>query len=206
MWNMKAVVALLILSTVSTFGQNNCVLKLEKDSIQVYTCELPDSKYKKIKTTFSLSASPEQLINMLLDIDHLGKWQYRTVSAQLLKKINDKEIIYYTEVSAPVIDNRDFIIHLKINRVANEREWTVTATSIPDFIPPKKNVVRIPMSRAIWKIKEDKPNKLTIEYVIEIDFGGILPAWVVNSLAHKAPYETFISMKEEITKYPASSY
>jgi fatty-acid desaturase len=40
-----------------------------------------------------------------------------------------------------------------------------------------------------------------VEYVIEIDFGGVVPVWVVNSLAHKAPYETFKSMKEQIGRY-----
>jgi hypothetical protein len=191
--------------SLSAFAQIDCSLKLDKDSIQVYTCGSESSKYKTIKTNFTLTASPHQLIAMLLDIDHLGNWQYRTTSAKLLKKISDHEIIYYTEVNAPVIDNRDFIIQLKIEERSHLKEWVVTAISLPDYLPAKENVVRIPMSKAIWKVKEVKPGKLDVEYVIEIDFGGVIPAWVVNSLSHKAPYETFKSMREQIGSYPIKS-
>jgi START domain len=199
-WPMRYMIVAFLLLSLTVTAQTNCVLKLNKDSVQVYTCGKENSKYKTIKATFNLTASRSQLINMLLDIDHLGDWQYHTVSAQLLKKISDHEIIYHTEVDGPVIDNRDFIIHLKINEPVNN-EWIITGTSMPDYIPRKEKVVRIPMSKAVWKIKEVKSGQLAVEYVIQIDFGGVIPAWVVNSLAHKAPYETFKSMREKIGRY-----
>jgi len=202
---MKSSIALIIVSSFSTFGQKNCILKVDKDSIQVYACGSENSKYKIIKAKFDVAATPEQLVAMLLDIDHLVDWQYSTASAQLLKKINDHEIIYYTEVNAPVIDNRDFVIHLLIDR-SIDRKITVTATSLPNYIPAKDKVVRIPMSKAVWKITEESKNKLSIEYVIEIDFGGVVPGWVVNSVAHKAPYETFKSMREKIGRYKSAAY
>jgi START domain len=199
--HMKSLTVLFLLASLGVAAQTNCALKLNKDSIRVYTCGNESSKYKIIKVKFNLTANRSQLMAMLLDIDHLGDWQYRTVSAQLLKKISDNEIIYHTEVDGPVIDNRDFIIHLKIDDAPTNREWTITATSLPDYIPKKENVVRIPMSKAVWKIKEVKNGQLAVEYAIQIDFGGVIPAWVVNSLAHKAPYETFKSMREKIEKY-----
>ncbi len=194
-------IVLLFVSSLSTFAQKDCSLKLNKDSIRVYTCGNESSKYKIIKANFNLTANRSQLTAMLLDIDHLGDWQYRTVSAQLLKKISDREIIYHTEVDGPVIDNRDFIIHLKIDEATDAKEWAITATSLPDYIPKKEKVVRVPMSKAVWKIKEEKTGQLSVEYAIQIDFGGVIPAWVVNSLAHKAPYETFNSMREGIKRY-----
>jgi START domain len=200
-WQMKSLTILFLLASLGVAAQTNCSLKLNKDSIRVYTCGHESSKYKTIKVNFNLTANRSQLIAMLLDIDHLGDWQYRTVSAQLLKKVSDSEIIYHTEVDGPVIDNRDFVINLKIDEAPANNEWTITATSMPDYIPKKEKVVRIPMSKAVWKIKEEKKGQLAIEYVIQIDFGGVIPAWVVNSLAHKAPYETFKSMREKIGNY-----
>ncbi len=200
-WQMKSLAVLFLLASLGAIAQTNCTLKLNKDSIRIYTCGNESSKYKTIKVNFTLTANRSQLIAMLLDIDHLGDWQYRTVSAQLLKKISDREIIYHTEVDGPVIDNRDFVINLKIDEAPTNHELTITATSLPDYIPRKEKVVRIPMSKAVWKIKEEKKGQLAVEYVIQIDFGGVIPAWVVNSLAHKAPYETFKSMREKIGSY-----
>jgi hypothetical protein len=198
---MKYFTVILLLLSLTVAAQTDCALKLNKDSIQVYSCPTQNSKYKIIKVNFNLIANRSQLIAMLLDIDHLGDWQYHTVSVQLLKKISDREIIYHTEVDGPVIDNRDFVIHLKIDEAPASQELTITATSLPDYIPKRERVVRITMSKAVWKIKEEKKGQLAVEYVIQIDFGGAIPAWVVNSLAHKAPYETFKSMREKIGNY-----
>jgi hypothetical protein len=198
---MKYFTVILLLLSLTVAAQTDCVLKLNKDSIQVYSCPTQNSKYKTIKVNFTLHASYKQVESMLMDIDHLGEWQYRTSSAKLLKKISEHEIIYHTEVNAPVIDNRDFIIQLKIDENKTTHELSITATSLPDYLPKVKNVVRVPMSKAVWKIREEKKGKLSVEYIIEIDFGGTIPAWVVNSLAHKAPYETFKSMREMIGKY-----
>lgn len=201
---MKFIAVALLLLSLTVAAQVDCTLRLEKDSIRVFTCPSENSKYKIIKATFELEARFDQLEKMLLDIDHLADWQYRTTSAQLLKTIGPNEIVYHTEVSAPVIDNRDFVIHLKVEKKTSD-EWHITATSQPDFIPEKENVVRIPFSKATWTVKEKTPRRLSVEYVIEIDFGGAVPAWVVNSLAHKAPYETFRAMKEKIGTYRVDS-
>lgn len=201
---MKLITVALLLLSLTVAAQVDCTLKLEKDSIQVFTCRSTNSKYKIIKANFELAASPEQLQRMLLDIDHLGDWQYKTASAKLLKTISPQEIIYHTEVNAPVIDNRDFVIQLKIERKASD-EWIISAICLPTFIPAKEDVVRIPMSKAFWHVKEKTRGMLSVEYVIEIDFGGMVPVWVVNSLAHKAPYETFKSMKEQIGRYAENS-
>ncbi len=183
-----------------SFAQKNCQLKLDKDSIQVYTCDPENSKFKTIQSKFYLKASQRQLKAMLLDVNHLADWQDQTVSAKLLKKVNENEIIYHTEVKAPVVDNRDFVIRLTIQQV-NAHEMRVTLVSIPDYIPKQKNVVRVPMSRAVWVVKEIKPGQLLVNYSLEIDLGGTLPAWVVNSLSHKAPYQTFMNMQAKIGNY-----
>lgn len=196
---MKRIV-IIVLFPIAVFAQKNCQLKLDKDSIQVFTCDPENSKYKIIQSKFFLKASQRQLKAMLLDVDHLGEWQDQTVSAKLLKKVNENEIIYHTEVKAPVVDNRDFVIRLTIQQISAS-EMRVTLVSIPDYIPKVKNVVRVPMSKAVWVVKDVKPGRLSVHYSLEIDLGGTLPAWVVNSLSHKAPYQTFMSMKAKIGKY-----
>ncbi len=197
---MKWVLLMLLQISFSANAQKNCQLKLDKDSIQVYTCKSENLKYNIIKSKFSLHATQQQLKHMLFDVAHLGAWQDQTISASLLKKVSDNEIIYYTEVKAPVVSNRDFVIKLTYQQVG-AHEMKVTLISIPDYIPKKKNVVRVPMSKAVWIVKEEKPGRLFIQYSLEIDLGGNLPIWVINSLSHKAPYDTFKRMKEEIRNY-----
>ena len=44
-----------------------------------------------------------------------------------------------------------------------------------------------------------------VEYTIDIDLGGAVPPWLVNLVAHQAPYERFKALKENIEKHRGRS-
>jgi hypothetical protein len=200
----STILFLLALATcVYAYGQKDCDLKLDKDSIRVYMCELPHSKYKSVKSLFQVHSSLSQLTAMVLDIDHLGEWQYKTASARVLKKISEHELIYYTEATSPIgINNRDFIIWLAIHQDPATRVLKIDALSMPDYLPAKPKVVRVPFSRAQWIVRPLNQSTLEVEYHIEIDLGGAIPPWLVNLVAYQAPYETFRDMRKLIGRYP----
>jgi len=194
----------LLLSLIIQTGlsQVDCKLEQEKDSIKVYTCPRPDSRYKTVRSTFTVNSTLSQLAAALLDIDQYGNWQYKTVSARILKSVSERELVYYTEVEAPVLtSNRDFVIRLTIDPDPMTKGIIVEAVSIPEYLPPVANVIRVPYSRARWNIKPVAPGKMAVEYMIDIDLGGSVPPWIVNMVAPKAPYETFKALREIISQY-----
>ncbi len=187
-------------------AQPECSLELDKDSILVYTCAQANSKYKSVKSIFTITSSLSQLAAALLDIEHYDTWQYKTVSARVLKKVSDREVIYYTEVAAPVLtDNRDFVIRLTLDPDPMTQGMIVDAVSLPDYIPAVDGVIRVPYSRARWRVIPIGAGKLSVEYTIDIDLGGSVPPWVVNLVAPKAPYETFKALREKISDYSGRS-
>lgn len=193
---------LAFLATMDCVAQENCELRLNKDSIKVYTCIRENSKFKAVRSTFELNSSLPQLAAMVMDIDHLGDWQYKTVSAKVLKKVSDHELIYYTEVAAPIFtSNRDFVIHLSLNQDPRTRVLTIDLVSIADYIPPKEGIVRVPFSKARLTVKPLSASRLSAEYFIEIDLGGAVPAWLVNIVAPQAPYETFKALRAQVREY-----
>ena len=197
---------LFLLSPFLAAAQTECLLELEKDSIKVYTCARSDSRYKSVKVTFTVNSTLPQLAAALMDVDGYKVWQYKTESARILKRASDRELIYYTEVSAPVLTtNRDFIIRLTLDPDPTTKGMIVEAVSLPDYLPPVENVIRVPYSRAIWRITRAGVGKLTVEYSIDIDLGGSVPPWTVNMVAPKAPYETFKALREIIGKYKGQS-
>ena len=58
---MKWILIVSFVITLSAHAQNECWLKLDKDSIQVYTCPVANSKFKAVKTTFNVNSSLSQL-------------------------------------------------------------------------------------------------------------------------------------------------
>jgi hypothetical protein len=184
-------------------SQTDCDLKLDKDSIQVFTCELPHSKYKSVRSIFQVNSTMSQLAAMVMDIERLGDWQYKTASARVLKKMGEHELIYYTESSSPIgVNNRDFIIWLAIHQDPATRVMKIDAISLPDYLPERPKIVRVPFSKAQWIVRPLSHTRLQVEYNIEIDLGGDIPPWLVNLVAYQAPYETFRDMKKLIGRYP----
>lgn len=198
---MRALV-LFFLLPLTCPAQTDCSLELDKDSIQVYTCKRPDSRYKSVQASFQLNATLAEVAAAILDVDHYDAWQYKTLSARVVKQISDREMVYYTQVEAPLLtQDRDFVIRLTLDPDPMTKGLMVEAVSLPDYLPPVEDVVRVPYSRARWNIMPGNKGKVNVEYTIDIDLGGSVPAWVVNMVAPKAPYETFNALRSVIGNY-----
>ncbi len=193
---------LVFVHSICVSAQTGCALKIDKDSLKIYLCHVEESKFKAVKTTFFVNSSLSEAAAMILDIEGYVEWQYKTISANVVKKVSDREIIYYTEVGAPIItSNRDFVIRLTLNQDALTKALNVEATSLPDYLPSKEKIVRVPFSTARWTITPVSARRLFVEYYIEIDIGGAVPPWLVNVVAPGAPYETFKAMREKVGRY-----
>jgi hypothetical protein len=62
------------------------------------------------------------------------------------------------------------------------------------------NIVRIEKSSGEWLITPISKNEIRIEYVLQVDPGGDLPAWLINPFASKGLVETFKNLRKQLTK------
>jgi hypothetical protein len=192
-------ILLLFLSVNFVFGQVECDLKKDQDSIKVYSCSTDQSKFKSIKASFEVSATAPQLAAMVMDIAGYNDWQYKTINAKILKWISKQELIYYVEIVAPwPVSNRDLIVHLKVEQDPITKKMTFTANGKPDFIPEKEGITRVPMSRSTWVVVPITSNKLRVEYSMNIDPSGSVPAWMVNMVSAEGPFESFLTLRNKI--------
>jgi hypothetical protein len=187
------------LSTTILFGQVDCELKKEQDSIKVYTCSADASKFKSIKASFEINATAPELVAMIMDIAAYDEWQYNTINPKVLKWISKQELIYYVEVAAPwPVSNRDLIVHLKIEQDPITKNLIFTANGIPDYIPVKEGITRVPMSKSTWAVEPLSSTKLRVEYTMNIDPSGSVPAWMVNMVCAEGPFESFYTLRNKI--------
>jgi len=187
----------LFLIVTPVFGQTDCALQKDDFGIKVYSCPSKHSKFKLIKAEFTVTATANQLTAMWLDPENYTKWQYNTVESNLVRRLNENEIIYYTEVAAPwPVSNRDLVIHLKVSKDIQTNVLHVSANSVSDIVPLKEQKVRIPSSISSWKVTPINESQFAVEYSMEIDPGGYVPPWMVNMVAAEAPYESFRNFKK----------
>ena len=180
-------------------AQSNCELKKEKDNIRIYGCRVDGSAFNDIRVEFEVNSTIEKYIPIVLDVTRYHEWRYRELNHKLLKKINDYELIYYAQISAPFpLNDRDLILHLKINQDSVTKILTVTIKNMPDYLPPVDDVVRVPNSSTTLTFIPLSESRLKVSCYVSVNPGGQIPAWVINMFSTQGPYETFKNLIDKM--------
>jgi START domain len=188
----------MFLSIVSD-AQNSWKLEKDKNGIVVYSRKSDLSKFNQLRVVCTVEAKLSDLAALILDVNNYIKWVYSTKRINILKKVGESELYYYSEINSPwPVTNRDLPVHLKILEDTATRVMTILADCIPNYIPLKKNIVRVPVSKAIWKVTALDLGKINIDYQLEVDVGGYVPSWIFNMFISHGPYESFKNLKDEI--------
>jgi len=197
----KSIFIIMLMCGFYGYAQEVWKLKTDKDNIQIYSKSSPNSKIKTLKVVCTIDASLSQVAAVMLDIVSATDWIYRTKSAIVQKEISPSEIIYYSEIDMPwPLSNRDFIVRINLSQDTVTKALTMSTQNLPNYIPEKKDIVRVRQSEALWIFKSIGKNKVTIEYTLVVDPGGAIPVWLVNLFSTKGPFECFKNLKEQINK------
>lgn len=200
---MKFTIVKIILVFCSTafapaiFAQYNWKLSKDRDSIKVFESGLSNSDYKCIKVECMLDGNYDKLVNVLSDVSHHKDWIYNNKNAYLLKRVSANEFYYYSETYLPwPMSNRDAVAHTKITRDSLNRFLNVVEVGEPKYIAENSGIVRVPRFSVNWHVTMPSENKLGIVYILEVEPGGTLPAWLVNMFVDKGPFESFKKLAE----------
>lgn len=183
-----------------THAQAEWKLMTERNGIRVYSKEVLTSKIKAIQVRCTVDAPVSQVVALLLDLDAAPDWVSHTKSCRLIKHVSPSELYYYSEVAMPwPLENRDFVARVRVIQHPVTREVTVDAPAVGGHVTPKKGVVRITHSVGYWKLNSPDGRRTNIEYTLQVDPGGVIPAWLVNALAAQGPLESFKAMRTQLS-------
>jgi len=191
----------LLLTLSTAMAQTPWKFLTEKNGIKVYSRSVADSKVKALKVTCVLDASLSALVTLLLDVPATPEWVSHTKSCTLVKRVSPAELYYYSEVSLPwPLDNRDFVAHVKVTQDKTTKVVTVDAPAIPGVVAAKKGIVRVSHSLGYWIITPLGNGKIKVDYSLQVDPGGVIPAWAVNALSSQGPLDSFMEMRRMLQK------
>ena len=180
-------------------GQRNCKLQMEKDGIQVYTCQRDDSGFNAIRASFEVNTTPAQYASIVLNVDDYQYWNYAATNPYVIARISDTELIYYTEAKAPwPVTDRYVVLHLKVTQDLDSKVMKVTLKNVPGKIPQQNGFIRMSEYYSTLEIIPIARNKVKISYFLKIDPGGKIPSWVVNLVSTKFPINTFSNFKKRV--------
>jgi hypothetical protein len=196
------VILWLLVSCVNGVAQEKgWKLHSEKDGVQVFTQPVNNSAFKAVKAVGVVETSLSRIAYVLMDVKTTKEWVYGTKVCTLLKQMTPSDLIYYSEVDLPwPASNRDFIIRITLTQDPKTRVMTIIAENMPTYISEKKDIIRIQRSSGLWHITPIDANHVRVEYTLQVDPGGWIPAWLVNMVASTGPYQSFIGLRKQVGK------
>ncbi|HEX4372305.1 MAG TPA: hypothetical protein VHZ50_03275, partial [Puia sp.] len=149
--------------SISANAQNDWRLKKEQSGIKIYMRTNEHSSFNEIKVEMTIQSKPSSLVALLLDVPNHSHWVYNVKTSYVLKKLADNELYFYEVVDSPFpATDRDLVVHLKITQDSATKILNISAINIPDYIPAKKGIVRVPVSNESWKVIPINNNSMRI--------------------------------------------
>jgi hypothetical protein len=185
---------------VSIFGQSNWMLQKEKDGIKISSRHSVSSQFDDVHVEVDLPGNIEQMKSILLDISHYKDWSYAMKKSVLIKQLGISKLIYYSEIEVPwPATDRYFYANFELKEDTTNRTIYVVSVNIPDYLPASKDLQQVTSVKGFWNISTISKKTIHVDYILELNPGGSLPAWVINLFLTKGPLETFENIKQKMT-------
>lgn len=173
------------------------VLKRDKGGIKVYVRDSPNSRIKELKFSMQVEASLNSIAAVLTNVEGFNDWVYASAISRTIKRISDTEIYYYTEMDFPwPLSNRDLILHSTFWQDKKTLAIHSKSTSAHWLESEKDGIVRIKKAELCWTFTPKGNGKVKVDYYLNSDPAGNIPAWLINLAADQGPLQTMIRFKE----------
>lgn len=152
----------------------------ESDGVKIWTRELTNSSIRELKAETVLTVAAERIWSVLLDVESYPEFMPHVVESKLLKKLPDG-YIHYQRLDPPLVSERDFTVRVTHTTDADtgvyERVWKETDAT---DTKPRDGVVRMPINRGKWVLRQVDANKTKVLYYVHADVGGAIPDWIAG--------------------------
>ena len=149
-----------------------------------------------------IDAPPDVVLKVLTDYGSHPKWVHGLSVSRVLDK-HDGSLDVYQRLHLPMLDDRDFAMHVEWNRAGGgEREIHFATTNDKCPAPPDKGVVRVPLHEGSWHlVPVDGGRRTHAVYRFRMELGGSLPMWMARGRAAKDVPALFDAIRAQTHYY-----
>jgi hypothetical protein len=171
-----------------------------KEGITVYNRETEGTTLKEFKGEMIVTATLSSIVTTIDDIANFPNWGYHCKEARILKDEGITQYIYIVIGAVWPVQNRDMIYKCQISQNPQNKEVTITLFGVPDYIPQRKDIVRMPSASGVFILTPMGKNQIKIIYQLKANAGGAIPIWMSNMIEVDSPFYALKNLREEIKK------
>ncbi len=173
-----------------------------EDGIKLWKREVEGTSFVAFRGRGLVPASIRDVAAVIRSADRETEWMANCVDAKTIrwKTTNDAIVYHRTGSPAPFVSDRDVVLLSRFHLEAEKKTIRVTFERTTDpKMPEKEGVVRMPVLQGHWVMKAMSPTSTEVEYQVQADPGGSLPAWLVNLVSKKLPLKTLQGLRKQVT-------
>lgn len=180
----------------------------EKDGIEIFNRKNQYSDFKEFTSRMVIGGTINQFLAVLYDVEALPSWGYKVEEASLISRSSDSLQVYYAVAKAPFpYKDRDGVYLNRFIWDPVERTLLVEIELLEDQLAEKEDLVRM-KGFGFWKAIEMPNERLEVQFQMQMDPGGNIPAWLSNMFSGDTPYFTMQGLKKAMKqeKYQDKEY
>jgi hypothetical protein len=200
------VVALIgVADVIYTFaGSKQWELVGERNGVRVYSMKTPGSALKQFKGTVRVRSTLAGVIAQAADSKTMA--MMGTYNPQFLGGDQHLQYVSFRMDTYPrfLFRPREHVFGAVMYQNPRTREVLYLVRAAPDKLPPNDCCFRVTNMNNSWRFTPVENDEVEIEWTINEDLGGFMPALVQNSKWPKLMFSFLPMVKENVGKYQAA--
>jgi len=186
--------------SLTNFDAANWTLLEEKNGISLYSWEVPGAGIPAYKSETNLDFPMEKIATVIGEIGRRTDWTPDLNTSEIIRKISDTEWIERWTMSAPMVDDREFVFHTQMTRDPKTKAILIRFHSVEEFLISEK-YVRGWIYGGYYRLNEIEGGKSThIEHAVHVSIKGAVPNWLVTSTLRPNTRKTLEGLKRQLKK------
>lgn len=174
-------------------------LRKDDSGIQVYLQDVSDSDFKAFRGEMTVQVTLHRALSHLLDPAAMTEWLKDCSESELLQRIADDEFIVYQRSDAPwPVSDRDYVYHSRIEQDSETYTVSIVFDALAQADQRTDECVRVTKMTGHWRLRPISSNTLHVQYQIQADPGGSLPAWLANQFVVDQPFDTLRNLRQRM--------
>ncbi len=181
---------LLLPSTLLAADARQWKMVSDRDGIQVYSAHTDDARIKTFRGITVIELDDFYTPIAVLDNDeYLTRWLYMIHDLHEIGRRSPVDRDYYvlTKLPWPVAD-RDAGLLFTVAQDPQTHEIQIVFTARDGIVPRTDKYIRIPEMIGHFNVLPVGGKKVQLNFEVQIDLGGYIPAFLVNFILKDIPY------------------
>lgn len=194
---------LLTLLTADLALAGDWALKKDEDGIQVYLRHRKGSEFRSFLGRTEVDGSLSRIVAVLKDGDSITHWLKDCEQADYLSAFDPDGYLMYFRTRAPwPVQDRDYALRYRLEQDPQTLAVTLRFQGDARAAPENRECVRVTRIDGVWRLLPQPSGKIRLEYEVNADPNGRIPAWLANQFVVDQPFSTLKKLRAQLLLPP----